>query len=255
MAARGRRSAGGSTGPRWIALGIAGVVILGGTFGLGVLAGRQWARHAPVVAAAGAAQKTTAPRRGGLTEAQVERAPQIQEKLTFYQTLTAPLGPGPLSEKTEAPKPSPARARPIPDRPSAHDPEVGLPRRASSDAAEKTAPPARPVAAVGPRHDADPNSAVTGPGGAQPGANESRGASGSEWTVQVGVFSSAQQAAGVKKQLAAKGFDAQVTAVPSSDGQARYRVRVGTFKTRDEAIRVADRVRAGSVPTYVTAAK
>ena len=42
--------------------------------------------------------------------------------------------------------------------------------------------------------------------------------------------------------------------VISGDGQVRYRVRVSGLKTRDEALRTAERVRADrSLPTYVTA--
>ncbi|PYO55551.1 MAG: hypothetical protein DMD83_19060 [Candidatus Rokuibacteriota bacterium] len=38
------------------------------------------------------------------------------------------------------------------------------------------------------------------------------------------------------------------------DGQVRYRVRVGAFRTREEAVRTAERVRADrSLPTFVTA--
>jgi len=86
---------------------------------------------------------------------------------------------------------------------------------------------------------------------------DSRGAQRQEaaagWTVQVGVFGSAQQAAGVKKQLAEGGFEAQIVSTAGGDGQVRYRVRVGTFKSREEAIRTAERVRTDrSLPTYVT---
>jgi len=39
----------------------------------------------------------------------------------------------------------------------------------------------------------------------------------------------------------------------ADDGQARYRVRVGSFKARVEADRVAERLRAErSLATYVT---
>jgi cell division protein FtsN len=256
---RGRQRATGAPSARqWVAFGLAGLVILGLTFTLGMLAGRQWARHTPAATAAAPTQKAAAPRRSGLTETRVERAPQIQEKLTFYQTLTAPLGALPLSEKVDTPaKPSPVpRVRPSPDRAPERGADVTLPRKASAEpqATPRTAP--RQTAAEQRVPEADQDSPVAGSNGVRPSPGEDRGDAGSEWTVQVGVFSTVQQAAGVKKQLAAKGFDAQVTPVSSSEGQVRYRVRVGAFKTKDEAMRTADRVRSErSVTTYVTAAK
>jgi len=40
----------------------------------------------------------------------------------------------------------------------------------------------------------------------------------------------------------------------TEDGEVRYRVRVGTFRTREEAARMAERVRSDrSLPTFVTA--
>jgi len=176
-----------------------------------------------------------------LTEVGTERAPQ--EKLTFYQTLTAPLGAVPPSGKGEAtakpgaaakarlnPEPAPERT----DRPT-------QPRGTGSDG-RLTSVEAK---AAEQRQEARGESTV-GPGNGQ----EAK----SEWTVQVGVFKSSQQAAGVKKQLAESGFEAQVTPMTIEDGQLRYRVRVGTFRTKEEAVRTAERVRADrSLPTFVTA--
>ncbi|HKW95330.1 MAG TPA: hypothetical protein VJX92_25825, partial [Methylomirabilota bacterium] len=108
MASARRR---GSDGPglgQWLALGTAVVVILGLTFALGLLVGRQLARQpastvASVVSGPEAARKLTAPaRRSGIAqELMADRAPESTEKLTFYQTLTEPLNtPG-------APRPEP----------------------------------------------------------------------------------------------------------------------------------------------------
>jgi len=71
--------------------------------------------------------------------------------------------------------------------------------------------------------------------------------------VQVGVFKSADQAERVKRKLTEGGFPAGVTAVAGSDGQTWYRVRVSGFKTRDQALKTAERVRADrALPTFVT---
>jgi cell division protein FtsN len=72
--------------------------------------------------------------------------------------------------------------------------------------------------------------------------------------VQVGVFGSAQQAVSVKRGLDQKGFEAHIAPMSSGDGQIRYRVRIGTFHSREEALREAERVRSErSLPTFVTA--
>ena len=207
-AARRVRSGPGAT--QWAALGGAILVLLALTFALGLLMGRQWARHAPPTTAAEPARKAPAsPRRSGLTDTAVERAPERQEKLTFYQTLTAPLSAAPVS----TPRPEPV-ARPAPAAPRAAERADPAPPRAEARAA----------------------------------------AASPEWTVQVGVFKSAPQAEAVKARLGRGGFDGQITASPGDDGQPRYRVRVGSFKTRDDASRAAERIRADrSLSTFVTA--
>ena len=201
--------------PQWIALGVSALVILGLTFTLGALAGRQWARHSPPTVVADPARKAApAPRRSGLTDVALEQPPAVQEKLTFYKTLTAPLETTPSAKSDTLAKPStPSKTQ---------------------------VPPAKGVA----------------PGNDRilPRAEERAHAGSTEWTVQVGVFGSAQQAVGVKKGLDQKGFEAQVAPMNSGDGQVRYRVRVGSFHSREEALREADRVRSErSLPTFVTA--
>ena len=214
IAARSRRRSRGGT-LQWAALGGATLVILGLTFGLGIFVGRQWAHPTSIAAPTEPARKTATPRRGGLTEPAPERASDRQEKLTFYQTLTAPLGAVPSSAPEAAPKPS--ASKPRADAP---------PERAAAATADKT------------RADA--------------GGDAHRAAS-AEWTVQVGVFKSAEQAERVRKQLADARFSAHVAPMTGDDGPLRYRVRVGGFKTKDEAVKMAEQVRADrSLPTFVT---
>jgi cell division septation protein DedD len=212
MTTRGIRAR-GRGGPglgQWIGLCLAGGVILGLTFTLGVLVGRQWARPAPPATAGETERKPVAPsRRGGVAAPEPgggSPAQQVQDKLTFYDTLTAPLPPAAPAAR---PKPE-DRSRPVTASPAASGPE--------------------PEAAGG-------------------SARETR----STWSVQVAALKSRSQADGIKKQLVEAGYSAYVTAVSAQDGQMRYRVRVGTFKTRDEALRVAERVRSErSLPTLVT---
>ena len=79
---------------QWIALLTAGAVIMGLTFMLGVLVGRQWSHPlAGAATADGIARKTVPPgKRGGLSGADIDPSSQVDQKVTFYQTLTAPLG-------------------------------------------------------------------------------------------------------------------------------------------------------------------
>src|SRR5262245_6063696 len=202
-----------SRGP-WIALGGLALVALVFTFALGVLVGRQSGRHPePAQVANEPARKPAAPaRRSGLVEPVAER-PAVQEKLTFYQTLTAPPVPLPVPAKADAGAKSPPRPAP----------------------ADHAAPPA--AAPSAPPSD-KPSLAAGQPATAKPG--ESRQA---DWTVQVGAFKERGQAESVRRPLASGGFDVYVIAVSGDDGQMRYKVRVGGFKTREDAARMAERMR------------
>lgn len=98
-----RRSGGGVR--RFVFLALAGLVMVSLTFVLGVVVGQKWARNYRPQASSEPAKKPPAPTRRALSEAEAVKPPQIQEKLTFYQTLTAPLAATPPPPKAEAPKP------------------------------------------------------------------------------------------------------------------------------------------------------
>jgi len=236
MASARRRAGGGPGFGQWLVLGGAVVVILGLTFALGLLVGRQLARSSLAAgppSASEAARKAgaPAPRRGGIAaETMADRTPEPTEKLTFYQTLTEPLDgggparpePKPVTVKVSAPSPAPAAA-PVPA--ATAPPPVSLP-----PAPGKAAAPASPVA--------------------KPAASPT---AGSPWTVQVGAFKNRRQAEDTRQQLVAAGLEAYVASVPAQDGQARFRVRVGTYRSREEAAAVAERIRAQrSVTAFAT---
>jgi len=227
---RGRRGGGAL---QWIALLTAGTIIMGLTFTLGILVGRQWSRPTSVTAAAeNGARKTVPPgKRGGLAGADVDPPPMDQKQLTFYQTLTAPLGRGSADaaprheDKARAVSASePARSdahAPAPTYTSRSEPVVEKPVTADSASADK-----------GSRAAAE----STGP-----------------WAVQAAAFKTQAQADALQKQLRQAGFDAYVAAATTSDGQANYRVRIGTFKSKAEAQRVAERVRGErSLAAFIT---
>ena len=222
--ARGRVKSGpGKT--QWIALLGAAAVILGLTFTLGVLVGRQWSRPVSVVASAESGPRKVVPpgKRGGLSGADVEPPPAVDQKLTFYQTLTAPLGRG----SADASQSLEAKAHAVPEP------------------AHVVPPPPYPYTSRGetlvekPAHDtaADPAQADTA----------------GLWSVQVAAFKTQAQADGLQKQLKKAGLDAYVASSAGGDGQTNYRVRVGTFKNKAEAQRMAERVRGErSLAAFVT---
>ena len=87
---------------RWLLMGGGVILVLVLTFALGIAVGRKWSSHGEHdQTAAEPARKPAAPvaRRSGLTDPAPERPPQ--EKLTFYQTLTAPMSAGPASRQGE----------------------------------------------------------------------------------------------------------------------------------------------------------
>ena len=217
------------SGPRslqWIALLAAGVVIMGLTFTLGVLVGRQWSRPAAAVSADSGARKTVPPgKRGGLSGADVEPSPQVDQKLTFYQTLTAPLGRGfaDASQRAEA------KVQPVSE-----------PVRAESS------PPPYPYTSRG-------ETLVEKPAAPEAEATPAQAAAASLWSVQVAAFKTHGQAASLHKQLKEAGFDAYIASAAANDGQTNYRVRVGTFKSKADAQHMVERVRGErSLAAFVT---
>jgi cell division protein FtsN len=203
-----------------------------------------------------------------------DRAPESTEKLTFYQTLTEPLsGPGsaprpeakPVAIKPSAPAPMPAApaptpislpplpAKPAPDSQTANgktadsktaDGKTDTAKSADGGSAGAMSGPPQMNNAVASAPTSSPNAATSAP---------KAGAPTPPWTIQIGAYKSRRQAEDTRQQLAASGLDAYVASVAAQEGQARFRVRVGTYRTREEAATAADRIRAQrSLTTFVT---
>ena len=226
---RGRR--GGTL--QWIALLTAATIIMGLTFTLGILVGRQWSRPASVTATVESGARKTVPpgRRGGLAGADVDPPQMDQKQLTFYQTLTAPLGRGSADAAPRHVDKARAASAAEPARSDAHAPSPTYTSR-SEPVVEKPATADSASADKGPRAAAEP----VGP-----------------WAVQAAAFKTQAQADALQKQLKQAGFDAYVASATTSDGHANYRVRIGTFKSKVEAQRVAERVRGErSLAAFIT---
>jgi cell division septation protein DedD len=238
-AARGR-SGGGSGGLRVAVIALALVLGVAFVFGAGMLVGRHWESSAArdespkEPAAANAVGKKSASRRPG-SETEAERPREAGDKLTFYHTLTAPLGPA-----NSYPRPAAdGKARPGAATSPAAAPGAGtVPSR-------EAAPGGTAPTATSPTLPANPASRAATTASA-PGS--------SAWSVQVGAFDSRQQADALQQDLRRAGFEAYLTTLGGGEGKARFRVRVGTFSDRALAQRTADRLRAErSLPTFVTA--
>ena len=280
MASSARRRIGsGPGGAQWMALGGAVLVILGLTFALGLLVGRQWARHSATAVVAGiiesAKKPVTATRRGGIAaETMADRAPESTEKLTFYKTLTEPLD-GPASAPKAEAKPvairippatpsslpppapvAPVMAKPVPAPPPAQS--VSLPpapaRPASGKPADGKATDAQAMDSKttnGKPADGGSAGAISGP----PHTNTSASAAvpSVPYTIQVGAYKNRRQADDLRQQLASASLDAYVVTLAAQEGVARYRVRVGTYRSREEAASAAERLRTQrSLTTFIT---
>jgi DedD protein len=258
-----RRIGSGPGGAQWLALGGAVLVILGLTFALGLLVGRQWARQTTAALLADFAEPAkkpaAAPRRSGIAaETMADRAPESTEKLTFYKTLTEPLD-GPGAPPRPEPKPIAVKIPPFtPPPPSAPAPATAKAPAAAPVPAAKA--PAPPVAASSPSLPPAPGKSTDGKtadaktaDGGSAGAISGPPHSNSPYTIQVGAYKNRRQADDSRQQLASAGLDAYVVTLAAQDGVARYRVRVGTYRTREEAAAAAERLRSQrSLTTFVT---
>jgi cell division protein FtsN len=171
-----------------------------------------------------------------------DRVPEPTEKLTFYQTLTEPLNVG---------GPPRSEAKPVTVKVSAPAPE---PKATAAKVAIPPAPapaPAPPVSVSLPP--APGKGAATPPPVAKAPPPPAHANAASAWTVQVGAFKNRRQAEDTRQRLAATGLEAYVASAAAQDGQPRFRVRVGMYRTREEAAVVAERIRAQrSLTAFVT---
>ncbi|MBI3458474.1 MAG: SPOR domain-containing protein [Candidatus Rokubacteria bacterium] len=206
------------------------------TFVFGVLVGREFASSR-------AAGKMTT-NGGTAVRAQpgkkAER-PGSEGRLTFYETLTAPMPEppatqGPTIEERIVPREPPVQAPVKAERPaSPAAPGVSAERPAAGrSAAAGAARAGGSGRAAGTRSDAVPAPAPAA--GGAPGE--------SLWTVQVSSFRSRALAEELRTRLATRGFDAYLVSVTTEEGRVRHRVRVGAFSTRSEAERTAAQLRA-----------
>ena len=184
-------------------------LIVGLMFLLGVLVGREWARSHPPTAREPERKPSSVARNEPREARREDRTAPIKEKLTFYQTLPAPLNSPPREGAKKPPSPQ-------------------------KNAPEKVAQLPKPVPAAKPAE----------PGIVKASVEEPLPPPGSQfWTVQVSAYRSRGLAEELQKSLRSAGYDAYLAQVASEDGKSRYRVRVGGYPTRIEAEKTAERLR------------
>jgi cell division protein FtsN len=248
MAVRGGKRDGGSrVGAMLVLVGLVGV--LGGTFGLGFFTGRHWprvqvmvglarpnvqahavdpparsrlsgvtthgdkaragseatgAREVHATRSGAAAREESATRRDGARTEESGSGALATEapRLTFYQELTAPLASLPRTAPQSSQRPEAPRGTSEPGA------------RSESSSGQRPLERAMVARADG---------------------------AGERFTIQVAAYGTPRLAETLRGRLAAKGHDAAVSEVATSSGP-RWRVRVGTYTSRDDARAAAARL-------------
>jgi cell division septation protein DedD len=219
-----RAQQGGVRRGRLAVLLLAVAAILCLTFLVGFLVGRQSVRNPQRDISVEKEKRPAQPKGGGLKEREVERPPRLQDKLTFYHTLTEPAS----APRTPPPK-APAAAAAAPP--------------AGQQPGQLPSPGPQPAMA-------QPRFPGSGEGGSEALASAApkpgeppRTDDGSSWTVQVAAYRSRELAIALQRALASAGYDVHVNEVTGQDGAVRYRVRVGQYPTRADADRISERLR------------
>jgi DedD protein len=161
---------------------------------------------------------------------------------------------GPSVQSVVAPKePAPGRGADRTARPSEPAPALTFYQDLT---APLTAPP--PTKAVKPGRAEKPDAApkperIALPEASIPAATTPASSPGA-FTIQVGAYKAREPADALRARLAAAGHDAYVAEIDAS-GSVKYRVRVGSFATREAAQLAADKIVAGDrkLSAFVTA--
>jgi cell division protein FtsN len=223
------------------------LVVLGATFGAGVITGRYWSRApGPAVTARAAtadpastpvaAPTPSVPAVTPGTGESAGKTPPGGSKITFYQELKAPLTPSASPPTVPS---APPTSRPRPTKQASSD--VALPPRTEAPPTGSRAPASAAPASAAPAP-AAPAPAAPAPAASTAAATSAPATSGGpRYTVQVGAYKARPPAEALRASLAAAGHDAYVVETEGTGG-ARYRVRVGSFATRQAAVDAAARL-------------
>ncbi len=144
-----------------------------------------------------------------------------KDEMTFYNTLTKPAeSPSPVAGQPKETKPPEKLARAeVKERKSPAKEETAPATKAKEKSVEKSPTPSEAA-----------KKTSTG---------ESREASSRGWTVQINAFPDDRSAKTWVDRLKNKGYNAYVSEVQNK-GKTWYRVRVGSYASREEAKKVED---------------
>jgi cell division septation protein DedD len=137
----------------------------------------------------------------------------------------------------------------VPEKPAAggsepaRQPEVIQESAAEERSSQQSAPPTKPAPAKPARQGSSP------PPSGESAPTIAPRPSGS-WAVQIGAFQAEENAQALVADMATKGVDAQVRAAGTSSGSIVYRVWIGWFKDRDEALAYAKQERRNIGDSY-----
>lgn len=192
--------------------------VLGATFVLGVMAGRFWPRAQPAQSATAGKDKDGAPTRPG-------------DKTTR---------PGDKSARPAEPTPALTFYQDL-TAPLTSPPPAKAAKPGRGDKSDKSEKSDKPDGAPKPERPGLPEASAPA---SSPGA----------FTIQVGAYKAREPAEALRARLAAAGHDAYVAEIDAS-GSVRYRVRIGSFATREAAQLAADKLVAAErkLSAFVTA--
>lgn len=244
--ARRRRGAGISA--LFVVLGL--VAILGGTFAAGFFTGRHWER-VRVVAGLVKPQAGKEPERRALAGKPTD-TPAVAP-LTFYQELTAPLsspgrqgGTPPRTPRPVTPPTGRSMSASASTERSLQATAVVPATRASARAAKTDTTPERTGAerTAAPEARAEPNAEPVTQAKAAP-ENTADTERARAYTVQVAAYGTRAQAESLVQRLGTLGFEGDVSET-TTPGGVRYRVRVGTYPSKEAARDAASRLGAAT---------
>lgn len=214
-----------------VSLLVAGIVVVGAVFVLGVVVGKklaasQRADRAPDLLSA-LDQKSAA----------LERA-RAAPPLTFQEELVADAGtaarPAP---RAEPPKPAVKPAEPKADPPKVAEAKLEAPAKPAGPRAEATRPPAekKPEVAAKPADGGTVATRAALPATATKPADASHPAG--PWTLQIGASQNREDAERIASRLREKGYAPYIVTAEVPGKGTFYRVRMGSFATREAASR------------------
>lgn len=238
-----------------VSLLIAGIVVMGAVFVLGVVVGKKLAGNADAVAAPDLLSALDA-------NAQALQNVQQEQPLTFPDELTRKAAAEPVAPPQ--PKPVVAKAPPPTEKPAAAKPPE--PKRVVVAEAPTAPTPAKAVPVSGKvEASAVPTRTTTTEGGglkeaiaratqqpAQPASPPAQAVKGGAFTLQLSAFQDKQEADRFAARLRDRGYAPYILTAEVAGKGTWYRVRMGSFASRDAATRyLSDFKRETSLDAFV----